>query len=63
MTTVSVPTLLQSGDFWVKIVEMLQHNWALIEPQGDKVTVYFLHDLGGVFDEIPYSSLDRKSVV
>ncbi len=48
---------IQSNDFWVKIVEMLQHNWALIEPQGDKLTVYFLHDLGGVFDEIPYGSL------
>jgi hypothetical protein len=29
----------------------------LIEPEGSKVTIYFLHDLGGVFDEIPYESL------
>jgi hypothetical protein len=36
---------------------MLQHNWALIEAEGEKVTVHFLHDLGGVFDEIPYGSL------
>lgn len=48
---------IQSRDFWVKVVEMLQHNWALIEAQGDKVTVHFLHDLGGVFDEIPCGSL------
>jgi hypothetical protein len=48
---------IQSRDFWVKVVEMLQQNWALIEPEGDQVTVYFLHDLGGVFDEIPYGSL------
>jgi hypothetical protein len=48
---------IQSRDFWVKVVEMLQQNWALIEPGGDQVTVYFLHDLGGVFDEIPYGSL------
>jgi hypothetical protein len=48
---------IQSRDFWVKVVEMLQQNWALIEPKGNQVTVYFLHDLGGVFDEIPYGSL------
>jgi hypothetical protein len=48
---------IQSRDFWVKVVEMLQQNWALIEPEGSKVTIYFLHDLGGVFDEIPYESL------
>ena len=45
---------IQRRDFWVKVVEMLQQNWALIEPEGD---IYFLHDLGGVFDELSYSSL------
>jgi hypothetical protein len=49
--------LIQSRDFWVKVVDMLQQNWALIEPEGSKVTIYFLHDLGGVFDELTYSSL------
>jgi hypothetical protein len=34
--SVSVP--IQSRDFWVKVVEMLQQNWALIEPKGSKVT-------------------------
>ena len=48
---------IQSRDFWVKVVEMLQQNWALIEPEGSKVTIYFLHDLGGVFDELTYLSL------
>lgn len=48
---------IQSRDFWVKVVDMLQQNWALIEPMGSKVTIYFLHDLGGVFDELTYSSL------
>jgi hypothetical protein len=48
---------IKTRDFWVKVVEMLQQNWALIEPEGSKVTIYFLHDLGGVFDEIPYGSL------
>ena len=53
----SVVVPIQSRDFWVKVVEMLQQNWVLIEPEGDQITVYFLHDLGGVFDEIPYGSL------
>ena len=48
---------IHSRDFWIKVVDMLQHNWALIEPEGSKVTIYFLHDLGGVFDELTYSSL------
>ena len=48
---------IQSRDFWVKVVEMLQQNWALIEPKGSKVTIHFLHDLGGVFDELSYPSL------
>ena len=48
---------IQSRDFWVKVVDMLQQNWALIEPAGRKVTIYFLHDLGGVFDELNYTSL------
>ena len=43
---------IQSRDFWVKVVDMLQQNWALIEPEGSKVTIYFFHDLGGVFDEL-----------
>ena len=48
---------IKTRDFWVKVVDMLQQNWAPIEPEGSKVTIYFLHDLGGVFDEIPYHSL------
>ena len=48
---------IKTRDFWVKVVETLQQNWALIEPKGSKVTIYFLRDLGGVFDELNYSSL------
>jgi hypothetical protein len=48
---------IKAQDFWVKVVEMLQQNWALIEPEGDKVTIFFLHDLGGVFEELSYPSL------
>lgn len=49
--------LIHSSDFWVKVVEMLQQNWALIEADGvDSVRVYFISDRSGVFDEISYPS-------
>ena len=49
-----------SVDFWVKVVEMLQQNWALIEPeQAGGVRVYFITDRSGVFDEIAFSSEDE----
>lgn len=51
---------IKSDDFWVKVVEMLQQNWALIEsvPAGG-VCVYFISDTSGVFDEISFSSVDE----
>lgn len=47
---------IQSHDYWFKIIEMLQHNWALIDPKGDGgVTVYFVGDTSGVFDQMGYA--------
>lgn len=44
---------IQSQDYWVKIVEMLQQNWALIEEtEDDKVVVYFISRTSTVFDEL-----------
>jgi len=37
--------LIESDDWWIKPIEMLCHNWALIGPnKNDCVTVYFFHD-------------------
>lgn len=48
---------VSSEDFWVKVVEMLQQNWAVIEPDSDRgVRVYFITDASGVFDEMVFSS-------
>jgi hypothetical protein len=52
MTEVSI----RSRDYWFKVVDMLQQNWALIERSGSGVTVYFISDTSGVFDEIPFDS-------
>ena len=51
------PVAIQSGDYWVKVVEMLQQNWALIEADGQgAVRVHFISDTSGVFDEMVFPS-------
>src|SRR6267378_1852047 len=51
------PVTIHSTDFWVKVVEMLQQNWALIEDEvAGAVRVYFISDTSGVFDEIAFPS-------
>ncbi|MDD3915459.1 MAG: hypothetical protein PHF76_12530 [Bacteroidales bacterium] len=50
--------VIESRDYWVKIVEFLQQNWALIEPKSDSMdfAVFFLGDTSGVFDIIDFAS-------
>lgn len=45
---------ISSKDFWFKIVDFLQQNWALIEndAESEACTIYFIHDGAGVFDHI-----------
>ncbi len=45
---------ISSTDYWFKIVDMLQQNWALIEAQGEGCVVYFISDASGVFDQIAF---------
>ena len=47
---------IQSRDYWFKVVEMLQQNWALIETTSQGVTVVFVTDASGVFDEMTFES-------
>lgn len=50
---------IESIDFWVEIVEMLQQNWALVESDGrGGARICFISDASGVFDEMTYPSLD-----
>ena len=46
----------RGDDLWVKVVGMLQQNWAAIEPEGDGVRVSFIGDTGGVFDQMTFPS-------
>jgi len=57
---VNYPIVINSTDYWVKIVEMLQQNWALIEYiQNSKYKVYFISDDSTVFDEIYFDSYEE----
>lgn len=47
---------IRSRDYWVKIVDFLQQNWALIAPCEKGCIVYFIHDLSGVFDQMAFPS-------
>ena len=49
---------IDSSEFWVKIVEFLQQNWALIE-DGEKVKVWFIHDGSGVFDSLEFKNIEE----
>jgi hypothetical protein len=49
---------IKSTDFWFKIIEFLQQNWALIEEQPDSgCIVYFIHDASGVFDRMSFKTI------
>ncbi len=48
-----------SRQYWFKIVEFLQQNWALIDSSDRGVIVYFFGDTSGVFDELAFDSQDE----
>jgi hypothetical protein len=49
---------IRSRDYWFKIVEFLQQNWALIDEDlhGDGCAAFFFGDTTGVFDRLPFPS-------
>ncbi len=57
MTDIELPH--HEPEWWVKIVGMLQQNWALpvLWPTG--IQVLFVDDLSGVFDTIQFSGMDE----
>jgi len=49
---------IKSRDYWVKVVEFLQHNWALIDKTPENTfKIFFFGDTAGVFDELEFTSL------
>lgn len=54
---IDIPVQINSRDYWFKVADMLQQNWALIdEAPGGSPIVYFVHDRSGVFDRLAFSS-------
>lgn len=49
---------LKSEIFWVKIVDFLQQNWALIEVTDNKVIVFFIQDSSVIFDRIEFKTIE-----
>ena len=49
------PVAIQSSEFWVKLVDVLRQNWALIDEGAEGAArVFFATDLSGVFDEMAF---------
>jgi len=48
---------IKSRDYWFKVVDFLQQNWALIDEVEDGAIVWFFNDTSGVFDEMTFRSL------
>lgn len=53
---------IQSRDYWFKIVEFLQQNWALVDSGGGGATVWFVNDTSGAFDQIAFSCVGEAFV-
>jgi hypothetical protein len=57
------PPIFQVGnrDWWVKVLGMCSHNWALIEPQKQTgAEVFFFHDMGTVLCPTGYRQVQVK---
>jgi hypothetical protein len=48
-------------DHWIKVVGMLQQNWAVIVDQSDSALVVFYNGLCAVFDEMQFDSVADAS--
>ena len=47
---------IRSRDYWFKVVDFLQQNWALVDGTPTGYVVYFFSDTSGVFDRLSFSS-------
>jgi len=48
---------IHSANYWVKVVDFLQQNWALIDQDSDgRARIFFINDTSGIFDELVFES-------
>lgn len=52
---------INNRDYWFKVVDFLQQNWALIELSDDDstATVVFINDASGVFDRMSFTTISE----
>lgn len=48
---------IEGADLWVKVIEMLQQNWASIEPAEENVEIFFITDTSQIFDRLTFDSV------
>jgi hypothetical protein len=50
--------VIQNARYWVKIVDFLQQNWALIDDApASRARIYFINDTSRVFDELDFETI------
>jgi hypothetical protein len=49
---------VETSSFWFKIVDMLQHNWAVILPQENGAEVVFFGDTSYIFDRMNFAKAE-----
>jgi len=54
---------IKSTDYWFKVVDFLQQNWAIIEEIKGGYTVYFFGDTAGIFDQLDFESISEAKIV
>lgn len=51
-----VPTFI-NDDYWFKVVDFLQQNWAIIKTtEQGRCCIYFFGDTAGIFDTLDFST-------
>ena len=55
---------ITSRDYWFKVVDLLQQNWALVDNDASRgsCTVFFFGDTSGVFDRLTFASSAEADV-
>ena len=59
------PIVINSTEWWVKPIAMLQHNWALVDNIDTGAVVYFLHDGGAtlIFNKCKHGFVGEGIIV
>ena len=50
---------INGSEFWIKVVEFLQQNWALIENRKGKSIIWFINDNSAIFDSLEFPNKEE----